>query len=146
MKFDFSNVENDFDFTKEIKKIEKNNLKTIALNSFKKISLFISFFSLLSLFLVSNNISFQQQIDFLKRPKFNDSLFIFYSLYLMMTIIKETLFTYQKDSNLKQNFSSIWLPLKMTMFISVLIPISTNHSSVFSQVLIEIIKVLNNLF
>lgn len=146
MKFDFSKIENEFDFKKEIIHLEKTDFKSLILKSFKKTSLFVSGLSVVSLFLLTNDISFQQQVDFIKQPKFNTSLLIFYSLYLMTIIIMGTVSTARDGEKLEQKFGSVWLPIKMAMFSSILIPINADHSSIFSQTLIEVIKTLDKFF
>lgn len=146
MKFDFTKIEEDFEFKKQIINTEKTNLKNILFKTFKRTGFFLSTVSVISLFLLINNISFQQQQDFVMQSKFNTSLLIFYSLYLTFTIIVGTLSTAQDGKKLSPNFNSVWIPIKMALFTSILLPIQADGASIFSQSIVETIKILDKFF
>lgn len=146
MQFDFTKIENEFDFKNNIARPETTDFKSIIVNSFKKTSFFITSVSAISLFLLANKISFTEQIDFIEQSNFNNSLLAFYSLFFIFKIIQDNFFTSYFSKNSETSFVSLWVPIKFAFFSSFLIPINSNHTSILSQTLIELIKNLDKLF
>lgn len=141
MKFGSTKFENHFDFKKKNEVIQeilpKINFKSELFYYFSKSISLISCISLISLFFFLNDISFQQQIKFIQQQYFSISFCVFAFIYHFIEVLKK----YGPE-----NFHGIWTPLKSVICIYSLIPITSDHLSLFSQLSISLIKTLEKLF
>ena len=136
----------DFNFKKELHKIEEQKLTSILVKSFKHTLSFFSGFSIVSLFFLMNKVSFLEQIEFIKQKNFSVSLLTFYCLYLFAIIIKETVTTANDGQILGKKFSSVWTPIQVAIYSSILLPVNPTGTSVLTDSMIQTIELLSKFF
>lgn len=147
MKFELSTIENDLEFNKKLKPIKQQEWKDLYFHSFKNFVLFITGVSSASIFLFLNKVSFQQQIDFVTQSNFNCSLMFLFGIYCFFLIITDIIYmSYNPKKILDNKFSSIWMPIKMSLSTFFIMPINHEGDSFFSHSIVQIIHVIQQFF
>lgn len=136
---DFQKNEIDF-LSKNTSNEHKKFMKKIFLHTLSRSFLIVGGISCTSLFFLLNNVAFEQQINFVKNPAFSSSALMVYALYLVYNII----YNMMKIDN-KNNFFSIWEPIKVFFLASFFIP-TTMGLSFFADLSIKVVKILTHFF
>lgn len=133
-------VENiDFDFKKinniNFNRVSKFNLLKKGIGWFSKIT---SGIAITSLFFLLNNIPYEQQIKFIENDVFSASFLLFFSLYMVFSIIKEVFNDFDKKIN-------VFTPFYFVIMIFILTPYESGHS-LFTDYIVFIINLLKPIF
>lgn len=133
-------VENiDFDFKKinniNFNRVSKFNLLKKGIGWFSKIT---SGIAITSLFFLLNHVPYEQQIKFIENDVFSASFLLFFSLYMVFSIIKEVFNDFSKKIN-------VFTPFYFVIMISTLTPYESGHS-LFSDYIVFIINLLKPIF
>lgn len=121
------------------------NLKYYLFKSLKTTLFSVLNISFVSLFFLSNNISFEKQINFINTKEFSGSLCILLGLFMMVYIFNEIITSAKNGEALEQRFSSMWIPIKISILSSLFIPFN-GQTSVVSQLITDIIHLLGKFF
>lgn len=121
------------------------NLRYSIFKSFKTTLFSILSISFISLFFLSNNISFEKQINFINTKEFSGSLCILLGLFMMVYIFNEIISSAKNGETLDKHFSSMWIPIKVSILSSLFIPFN-GQTSVVSQLMTDIIHLLAKFF
>lgn len=142
-------IKNEHQFDFDFSRVKKNIMPTFSpfnilkkgLNYLVKIT---SGISVVSLFFLINNISYDKQIEFVKTTNFSTVFLLFFSLFWAFSIIKNNFSILkpnkeiEKESNFIFDFFS---PLYLVFIISFFIP-NNNGTSLFSDYVVFIINCL----
>lgn len=113
---------------------------------FAKISLFgLSISYLLNKILM---IDYKNQLDFLNNPNLSFFLLFLFSIYSILDIVKNTWNSANNSIELSEKFSSIWIPFKFTLLISLFIPLIISNginTSFIVEAIKEIVKLAQKL-
>lgn len=124
---------------------QKIKMSKFVLKKIKQVVFYFTTVSFISLFFLSNHVSFEKQLDFVHTKEFSGSIAVLFGLLTALYILNSVFMTAKKGEILDKQFSSVFVPIKYAIISSFFIPYNGTTSFV-SQSIIDVIHLLSKFF